>query len=193
MKKVALIILVLTVLNGCAISPPFNNRVDYMTLKQMQKIDSLVENITLVWAPSDFPNQIEIKGASGFRGSAAQVRVPTGPSISSRLTEALDQVVEVQENSDNIVFININEVESNFKFIAGILNQDPAIDWGEVIADITFEYKGTMWTEKFHFVESDPQIDGSSLTKPLEDAWDKTALAMAKSIVTNINKVESLR
>lgn len=192
-QKLILTLMLTFMLSGCAISPPFNNRIDYMSLKEIKSSEIVIQDIKITWTPSTFPSEIEIKGASGFRGSAAQVRIPTGPSISSRLVEVLDQVVYTSDTSQNIVNINIINAESNFKFIAGILSDQAAIDWGEVNLTAEFSYKGEVWTETFHFVEDDSRIDGSSLTKPLEIVWDKTSLAMAKSIILNVNRIEKIQ
>lgn len=190
MKKLLAVLMFLTV-SGCAISPPFNNRMDYMEIRDMRGLDSPVKDISIEWIPTEFPNQIEIKGASGFRGSAAQVRIPTGQAISSRLVEALDQVIVVKKDSMSTIEINVEHAESNFKFIAGLLSQDQAIDWGEILMDVTFTYQGHSWKECIHYVYEDERLDGSSLTKPLEIVWDKAAIRLAISIVKNVNTIES--
>lgn len=191
LSKIVFILVLSGIIGGCAHAPPFNNRVDYIELKQVKNLDSAIDSLNLVWTPSDFPKSIEVKGASGFRGAAAQIRIPTGISISSRLIEALDQSLTVDDKAIDKLEIKIINAESNFTFISGFLSVDLAIDWGEVIIDAEFYYNGKIWIESFYHEENDERIDGSSLTRPLEIAWDKVSVAMAQSIIEHINEFES--
>ena len=182
-KKLISFTLLAVFLTGCAVNPPFNNRIDYSELRNIRSLESKVDRLNVVWEPEEFDELIEIKGASGFIGSASRTRIPTGIAISSRLIEVLDQSLLVDSHSENKVIIKINKAESNFKYSSSLSNTEGTIDYGEVIVEAEFNYKGQNWSESFYHEEKDPVSGGTSLTRPLEIAWDKVAVQMATSII----------
>ena len=186
-----LVLVLTTFLTGCAVNLPFNNRIDYSQLRTMQPVNSSIDRLRIEWEPDDFNDSIEVKGASSFVGSNTRTRIPTGVALSSRLIEALDQVLVVDELSEKVVTITVNKAESNFKYSSSVIQTEPSLTYGEVIVEADFSYQGVHWSESFYYEESAPKSGVAHPTKPLETAWDKVAVQMATSIINNINRIES--
>ena len=187
-KKFLSFCTIFILLSGCAVNPPFNNRVDYLELGSMKSQESKIADLNIIWEPSDFNEYIEIKGSSGFIGRGSRTRIPTGVAISSRLNEALDQALTVSSSSKNELKIKVSKAVSNFKFSG---TSEGGIDYGEVILDAKFTYKNQTWSKSFYHEEDDPRVAATGAVKPLEIAWDKVAIQMATSIITNINRIEN--
>ena len=177
------------ILSGCAVNLPFNNRLAYSHVSEAKRLNTnKVMPISIEWLPSDFPNRIDVQGASGFVGSGSQTRIPTGVGLSSRIMEALDTAIGVDSNSKNILEIYILKAESKFEYSAGMFNITPGIDYGWCNLEVEFNYNGTIWKDKFVSEEKDPTIGGTSQTGILEKVWDNVALQVAKNITSKIEQ-----
>ena len=176
-----------SILTGCAVNLPFNNRLNYTSVSQLSEIQKTKEIIFIKWNPSTFPQRIDVQGADGFVGGGSRTRIPTGVALSSRIEEALSQFVQLSP-SGNPLTITVDKARSGFEYSAGIFNITPAIDVANVTFTATFEYKNEKWTKTFTSNIKDPKIGGSSQTGLLDSAWDDIAVQVAKDVATHLNK-----
>ena len=88
-------ILFSSILTGCAVNLPFNNRLNYTSVSQLSEIQKTKEVILIKWNPTTFPQRIDVQGADGFVGGGSRTRIPTGVALSSRIEEALSQFVQL--------------------------------------------------------------------------------------------------
>lgn len=176
-----------SILTGCAVNLPFNNRLNYTSVSQLSEIQKTKEIIFIKWNPSTFPQRIDVQGADGFVGGGSRTRIPTGVALSSRIEEALSQFVQLSP-SGNTLTITVDQARSGFEYSAGIFNITPAIDVANVIFTATFEYKNEKWTKTFTSNLKDPKIGGSSQTGLLDSAWDDIAVQVAKDVATHLIK-----
>lgn len=189
MKNYSLIVTVIfaSMLTGCAVNLPFNNRLNYTSVSQLSEIQKTKEIISIKWNPNTFPQRIDIQGSDGFVGGGSRTRIPTGVALSSRIEEALSQVVQLSSNGNPLI-ITVDEARSGFEYSAGFFNVTPAIDVANVTFTATFEYKNEKWTKTFTSNMKDPKIGGSSQTGLLDSAWDNIAVQVAKDIAVHLNK-----
>ncbi len=178
-------LLVLT--SGCAVNLPFNNRVAFPTLQEAKAASAeKPAPIAIMWAPADFPDRVDIQGASGFVGSGTRTRIPTGPALCNRITEVLDTMVGVDQTTDNSLEITVLSAVTKFEYSAGFFNITPAIDEGACTFTAQFKFKELAWTNTYSAEEKDPTIGGSSQTTVLENVWDQIALQVGKDVATRI-------
>lgn len=185
--SLALTVLFSSMLTGCAVNLPFNNRLNYTSVSQLSEIQKTKEVITIKWNPNTFPQRIDVQGADGFVGGGSRTRIPTGVALSSRIEEALSQFVQLSPNG-NPLTITVESARSGFEYSAGIFNVTPAIDVANVTFTATFEYKGEKWSKTFTSKLKDPKIGGSSQTGLLDSAWDDIAVQVAKDVALHLNK-----
>lgn len=175
---------------GCTVNLPFNNRLDYSYVNEAKRLTtSKNEPISLEWSPADFPNRVDIQGASGFVGGGSQTRIPTGVALASRITEALDSAVGVDKTSKRVLEIYILSAQSKFEYSAGMANITPGIDYAWCNVEAELSYNGTTWKDSFTSEERDETIGGSSQTGLLERVWDKIALQLTKNVVSKIEQL----
>lgn len=189
MKRLVLIfvIMITTVCSGCAINLPFNNRLSYSAVQNAKKTTSINEGpISIKWIPIDFPERIDIQGASGFVGGGSQTRIPTGVALANRISEVLDNSVGIVASSNKVLIIEIINAQSEFEYSAGFFNVTPAIDVGRCKLEAKFNIGNKKWTDKFSSEVKDPTIGGTSQTATLEKAWDDIAIQVGKSVLQNL-------
>ncbi|EPF71595.1 hypothetical protein [Acinetobacter rudis] len=184
--RLATSLLFSSLLAGCAVNLPFNNRLNYTSIKQLAEIPKTQEAIVIKWNPNTFPQRIDVQGADSFVGSATRTRIPTGVALSNRIEEALSQFVKLTQKGTPLT-ITVDNARSGFEYSAATFNA-PAIDVANVTFTATFEYKEEKWTKTFVSNLKDPKIGGSSQTGLLDSAWDDIAVQVAKDIANHINK-----
>ena len=172
---------------GCTINLPFNNRLNYEQVGEAKHLSiQRAGPIAVKWVPPDFPDRIDIQGASGFVGGGSRTRIPTGVALAARITEALDAAIGVDRSSARILTITIVHAKSTFQYSAGIFNVTPGIDRADCILQATFSFGGVEWKEQFTSSQRDPTVGGRSQTALLEKAWDDIALQATKSVVEHL-------
>ncbi|MGU5533716.1 MULTISPECIES: hypothetical protein [Aeromonas] len=183
--------LAISVLSGCAVTLPFNNRLSYPTYQELQKeaVDKDLPAVMITWAPSSFPTRIDVQGASGYVGSASQTRIPTGVAMAARISEAISAFTQVSPNGLPLL-IDVIEAKSKFEYSAGVFNVTPSLDVGE----ITFKAKLTLgksqWVKTYFSRKNDPSIGGMSATGILEAAWDDVASQVARDVAKQLQAVK---
>ena len=179
--------IVATLLSGCAISLPFNNRTTFEKVSEARAVDARAKGpVKLSWDPPGFPERIDIQGASGFVGGISQTRIPTGVALASRVTELLDASVGLSPTSSKWLMLRVLHAESKFEYSAGIFNVTPAIDVGVCNVKMEFILPGKAWQKEFTARYDDPAIGGKSATAILERAWDDVALQIVKEIASGL-------
>lgn len=176
-----------SLLTGCAVNLPFNNRLNYTSISQLSEIPKTKEAIVIKWNPNTFPQRIDVQGSDGFVGGGSRTRIPTGVALSNRIEEALSQFVQLTPSGIPLT-ITVDKARSGFEYSAGVFNITPAIDVANVTFTATFEYKGEKWSKTFVSNLKDPKIGGSSQTGLLDSAWDDIAVQVAKDIASHLNK-----
>ena len=186
MRKVLPVLALAMLQIGCAVNLPFNNKPSFEQVTEARKMRGRVSGlIAIQWVPPDFPQRIDIKGASGFVGGGSATRIPTGIALANRITEILDTAIGIDPTSAKILVIQIESASSRFTY-AGLINVTPTIDWAEVKVTAHFSFGAVTWSESFASTYDDPTIGGTSQTGELEKAWDDIAIAVAKSVVEHI-------
>lgn len=184
------VLLVCIILSGCAVNLPFNNRLDYFHVYEARRLaTNKKEPISIEWLPSDFTKRVEVKGASGFVGFETQIRIPTGVALSSRITEALDEAIGVDNRSKSLLEIYVLSAESKFKYSAGIFSTTSGMDYGWCNLEVEFNYNGTKWKDTFVSEEKDETIGATSQTAVLEKVWDNIALQVAKRVAAKVEQL----
>ena len=179
-------------LSGCAINLPFNERLAYQTVIDVQHLSAKSEGpIAIRWSPDSFPQRIDTQGASGFVGGGSRTRVPTGVALSSRILEGLDASVGVVASSQKALTITVVRAETKFQYSAGFFNATPAIDKGECTFEATFSIGEKTWTQTFHSEATDPKVGGTSQTATLEKVWDNIALQVVQNVVEHLKPAAS--
>lgn len=182
----AILICSFSLLGGCAISLPLNERLSYKFEEKATELDARKQGpIAVKWAPADFPERVDIQGASGFVGGGSRTRVPTGVAMSSRINNVLDKAIGIDKASPNIVVLHVLSAKSEFKY--GFASSE--LTYGAMHMQIKFEYAGNTWTEDF----SSEVKSGLAQTfgYRLENAWDQVAYDVGRSVVSHIEKANS--
>jgi hypothetical protein len=178
----------LSLVVGCAINLPFSNRLNYEQVSEAKHLSvARAGPIAIKWIPPDFPERIDVQGASGFVGGGSRTRIPTGVALAARITEALDSAVGLDRSSSKILTITVEQARSKFQYSAGFFNVTPSIDRAECLLQATFSFGGVEWKEQFSSSQRDPSIGGRSQTALLEKAWDDIALQVTKSVVDHLS------
>lgn len=186
MKKVIVYVFLSFLIIGCAINPPFNNRLSYDHVREAKNLSKHRHGpISIKWLPIEFPKRIDIQGSSGYVGGAAYNRIPTGIALSSRITEVIDSSVGINDASTKVVTIKINEAKTEFEYCALVINT-PSIDTGRCFLDVEFIIGNKTWRRKFKSEAYDPTYGCTSQTGILEKVWDDISLQVGREIVDNL-------
>ncbi|PWC10335.1 hypothetical protein B4923_16430 [Brenneria roseae subsp. americana] len=187
MKKIIFALIGVTLLTGCTVNLPFNNRLGFESVKETQSAVRLEKrpNVHIKWEPNTFPTRIDIQGADGFVGSGSRTRVPTGVALSARIEEAISTFADISTSGKPLT-ITVIEAKSGFEYSAGMFNITPAIDVGTVYLKATFDLDGLTWSNEYRAQKKDPIIGGTSQTGILEAAWDDVAVQVAKDVASKI-------
>lgn len=180
-----LVLSAVTLLSGCTINLPFNNRLDYKNVTLMKSIDVGTPTVNIVWEPNTFVSRIDIQGASGFVGGGSRTRIPTGVAISSRVEEAIAQYATLNANGTPLI-IEVLDAKSKFEYSAGIFNITPGMDVGGATLKVRITYKEQVWENTYTSYLKDPTIGANSLTYILEKAWDDVSIQLAKDVANHI-------
>lgn len=186
MKKVITLFVLIFIITGCGINLPFNNRLSYKHIREAKNITKSNKGpISIKWIPANFPERIDIQGASGAVGSASNTRIPIGVALSSRITEVLDTSIGINESSRKTVIIKIDDARTEFEYCSIVIGV-PSIDLGRCFLDIEFISGDKRWRKKFKSEAYDPTYGCTSQTGILEKAWDDIALQVGREIVDNL-------
>lgn len=186
MNRLLFFIALASLMLGCAIYLPFENRVAYNWIKEVEGIKIQHKtSLTIKWIPPSFPQRVDIQGASGFAGGSSRTRIPTGVAISSRITEMLDIAIGVDERSSNILTILVIQATTQFQYDAFAMAS--TIKSGNCVFEAEFSYNGQTWKVQFTAADSGTTLQGTSQTAVLNSVWDSIAFQVTKSILFHIN------
>jgi len=138
--------------------------------------------IALRWEPADFPQRVDVQGASGFVGSASRTRIPTGVAISTRVHDFLDAAVGVKESAGRIVTIRIVEAKSSFEFGG---KQRGCIDRARCRLKVEVDDGKARWSEAY-FASDEPGGQPPTLTGVLDGVYDEVSAALARDVVRKL-------
>jgi hypothetical protein len=178
----------LVLLSGCAVNLPFNTRPSFDTVTRARDLNAKAEGpVTVTWAPSSFPDRVDVEGASGFVGGGSRTRIPTGPGLSSRILETLDAAVGVNSSASKVLTLTIKNAQTKFQYSAGIFNVTPSIDRASCDLDVEFAVGSAHWSQTFHAEAKDPKVGGTSQTSLVEHVWDDIALQVTRDVVAHMH------
>jgi hypothetical protein len=106
-----ILVFMLLAISGCAMNLPFNARADYDSILKAKALPVEKNPIAVKWVPANFPERVDIKGASGFVGGGSRTRIPIGASISKRVIELLDVSCGVDQASHRILTISVIDAD----------------------------------------------------------------------------------
>lgn len=175
-------IMSLFILTGCTIIPNFNHRLNYNVItstKAIQRLDA--GPVQIEWAPINFPQRIDVQGAAGFVAHAAQIHIPIGAAISTRVIESLDTAIGVIPGSAKKVKINVINAKTEFTLTSGMI--DPStISNANCVFEAEFTYENKSWSAKFNSDSKDLRIEGNAIEK----VWDDISFQVCKDIVNHL-------
>jgi hypothetical protein len=180
-----LVVIVLSV-SGCAVNLPFNTRADYDSILKAKALSIEKNPIAVKWVPVNFPERVDIKGASGFVGRGSMTRIPIGAAISKRVIELLDVTCGVDQSSRRILTVDVIDANPEFEYSANIFNLTPGMDVGRCTFEAEFTYGDIQWRKKYTASYEDYQVGAKSQTGVLETAFDDIALQVVNDIAQNI-------
>lgn len=142
-----------SILSGCAVTLPFNNRLSYPAYQELQKeaAGNSLPAVMITWNPASFPTRVDVQGASGYVGSASQTRIPTGVALSSRISEAISAFTQVSPSGLPLI-IDVIDAQSKFEYSAGVFNVAPTLDMGEVTLKAKFTLDKAQWEKTYFFI-----------------------------------------
>ena len=138
--------------------------------------------IALRWQPSDFPQRVDVKGASGFVGSASRTRIPTGVAISTKVHDFLDAAVGVEEGARRVVTIRVVEAKSSFEFGG---KKRGCIDRARCTLKVEVDDGKARWSEAY-FASDEPAGQPPTLTGVLDGVYDEVSAALARDVVRRL-------
>ncbi|MBW5891019.1 membrane lipoprotein lipid attachment site-containing protein [Pectobacterium polaris] len=187
MRKIIFTLIGVTLLTGCTVNLPFNNRLGFDSVKDVQSSVQFEKkpSLNIKWDPNTFPKRIDIQGADGFVGGGSRTRVPTGVALSARIEEAIATFANISVSGKPLT-ITVVEARSGFEYSAGVFNITPGIDVGTVYLKTRFNLDGVTWSNEYKSQIKDPTIGGTSQTGILEAAWDDVAVQVAKDIASKL-------
>lgn len=172
---------------GCTIVLPFNHRVATTHLERTGALEARSKGpVTIKWNPADFPERVDVQGASGFVGGGSRTRIPTGVALASRITELMEKSLGLSQTATKTVNIKIIKAESKFQYSAGFFNITPAMDRGVCNLEVEITVSGEKWTQTFTSEKKDEKVGGSTTTGILEAAWDDVAIQLVAAVVKKL-------
>lgn len=173
---------------ACTVNLPFGSRLNFNSVTEARKFAALSKGpLALSWVPREFPDRIDVQGASGFVGGGSRTRIPTGVALSQRIAEALDAMVGVSDGAQRKLTITVESAKSTFEYSAGIFNVTPGIDDAGCTFTATFDLDGRTWKQTFSAKQHDPKVGASSQTAPLEKVWDDIAVQVARDVTAHLD------
>jgi len=139
--------------------------------------------IALRWEPSDFPQRVDVQGASGFNGSLSRTRIPTGVAISTKVREFLDAAVGVEEGAPRVVTIHVVEAKSSFEFGG---KKRGCIDRARCTLKLEVDDGKARWSEAY-FASDEPAGQPPTLTGVLDGVYDEVSAAVARDVVRKLS------
>jgi len=138
--------------------------------------------IALRWQPSDFPQRVDVQGASGFNGSLSRTRIPTGVAISTRVHDFLQAAVGVEERAGRAVTIRVVEAKSSFEYGG---KKRGGIDRARCTLKVEVDDGKARWSEAY-FASDEPGGDPPTLTGVLDGVYDEVSAALARDVVRRL-------
>lgn len=184
----ALAVTALVGCTACTVNLPFSSRLNFNSVTEARKYAVPAKGpLALSWVPREFPDRIDVHGASGFVGGGSRTRIPTGPGLSQRIAEALDAMVGVSDGAARKLTITVEDAKSTFEYSASVFNVTPGIDEAGCTFSATFSVDGHTWKQTFTATQHDPKVGASSQTGLVEKVWDDIAVQVARDVIAHLD------
>ncbi len=138
--------------------------------------------VALRWEPADFPQRVDVQGASGFTGSLSRTRIPTGVAISTKVHDFLQAAVGVEDGARRIVTIRVVEAKSSFEFGG---KKRGCIDRARCTLKVEVDDGKARWTEAY-FASDEPGGEPPTLTGVLDGVYDEVSAALARDVIRKL-------
>jgi hypothetical protein len=171
---------------GCTVHLPFSHGLSYPNRTEARALHQAEAPVLAIrWDPPTFPHRVDTQSPSGFVGGSTVARIPTGPALTSRILQVLDEANGVHPNAPHELTIRVIRADTDFEYSAygGVT---PAIDRARCELEIEFVYGAARWRDTFVADEVDPAIGAASPTGVLESVWDRVALEVGRSVAERL-------
>jgi hypothetical protein len=172
---------------GCTYDYGFGDRASYTTVQTAKKLSAREKGpVAIAWDPPSFRDRVDETGPSSAEGSGTKARIPTGPAITTRVDELMNEAVGVDPSSGDVLSISVIDAETTYGYAVGFIG-DRHIDRAWCVVDLEFAHGSSRWSQQFtaDALASDA-AGGPSGTKLLEQAWDDVALQVTRSAVQHL-------
>lgn len=144
---------------------------------------SVAGPIALRWVPADFPDRVDVQGASGYIGSVSRTRIPTGVAIATRVREYLEAAVGVDPNAARVVTVTVVEAKSSFAYSANA--KQHTVDRGRCALRVDVDDGAARWSEAYY---SSDERGGAppTPTEVLDGVWDEVSASLARDVLRRL-------
>lgn len=139
--------------------------------------------VALRWVPADFPDRVDVQGATGYIGSVSRTRIPTGVAVATRVREYLEAAVGVEDGAARTVTITVLEAKSSFAYSARA--KQHTVDRGRCTLRVEVDDGASRWSEAYY---SSDERGGSppTPTEVLDGVWDEVSAALARDVLRRL-------
>ena len=182
----SLLLLLLAVLagSGCKVHMPFRFQLAPKLAAEAAAARATAPGpVALRWVPADFPDRVDVQGASGYIGSISRTRIPTGVAIATRVREYLETSVGVDPKAARVVTITVLEAKSSFAYSARA--KQHTIDRGRCALRVEVDDGAARWSESY-YSSDEPGGAPPTPTGVLDGVWDEVSAALARDVLRHL-------
>lgn len=184
MRLPAFVLLAAVAGSGCKVHMPFRFQLAPKVAAEATKArGTAVGPVALRWVPADFPDRVDVQGASGYIGSISRTRIPTGVAIASRVREYLETAVGVDAKAPRVVTITVVEAKSSYAYSAKA--KVHTIDRGRCSLRVDVDDGATRWSESY-YSSDEPGGAPPTPTEVLDGVWDEVSAALSRDVLRHL-------
>ncbi|MCL4808948.1 MAG: hypothetical protein KJ062_14365 [Thermoanaerobaculia bacterium] len=185
MKRLPAIVLLAALAGaGCKVHMPFRFQLAPKVAAEAAAARGAASGpVALRWVPADFPERVDIQGASGYIGSVSRTRIPTGVAIATRVREYLETAVGVDAGARRVVTIQVVEAKSSYAYSARA--KQHTIDRGRCALRVEVDDGAARWSESY-YSSDEPGGAPPTPTEVLDGVWDEVSAALARDILRRL-------
>jgi len=184
MRLPAFVLLAALAAAGCKVHMPFRFQLaPRVAAEAAAARGSAPGPVALRWVPADFPDRVDVQGASGYIGSISRTRIPTGVAIATRVREYLETAVGVDDAASRVVTIRVVEAKSSYAYSASA--KQHTIDRGRCSLRVEVEDGANRWSESY-YSSDEPGGAPPTPTEVLDGVWDEVSAALARDVLRKL-------
>ncbi|MFN7985935.1 MAG: hypothetical protein U0529_00580 [Thermoanaerobaculia bacterium] len=184
MRIPALVLVAALAGSGCRVHMPFRFQLaPRVAAEAAASRGTAAGPVALRWVPADFPDRVDVQGASGYIGSISRTRIPTGVAIATRVREYLEAAVGVDPKAARVVTIRVLEAKSSYAYSASA--KRPTVDRGRCALRVDVDDGAARWSESYY---SSDERGGAppTQTEVLDGVWDEVSAALARDVLRRL-------